>query len=294
MSAAIALLRRTWLYLWRLAVLAVEVFVPPPAGLRESKEASKRDDGGGGGAGAADDEFAHPCPICLDNEDDAYVNGHECGQCQACGQMYCGSCNVGILSRVENCPTCRAPLHVSDEESCRRVWRLVHNRSWGRHTLPAQNSLGNMHRKGAGVKQDRKGAVEWYKKAAAQGHAHAQTNLGVAHANGHGVKQNYTAAAAWFRLAAEQGSAKAQHNLGCAYFAGHGVPRDFAEASKWSQLAADQGHANALKTLDLLQQHSLSPTPPPGTVVKPGRVAVLLMIIGAATLISFKLMNLRV
>ena len=25
--------------------------------------------GGGGGAASDDDEFAHPCPICLDNED---------------------------------------------------------------------------------------------------------------------------------------------------------------------------------------------------------------------------------
>ena len=90
---------------------------------------------------------------------------------------------------------------------------------------------------------------------------------------------------------------------------------------KWLQLAAEQGHQGAREALDTMQQRNLFPTPPPGTVVtavlltsvpgskhnntpgivvtptdgavvKPGRVAVLLD--GAATPISFKLMNLRV
>ena len=83
------------------------------------------------------------------------------------------------------------------------------------------------------------------------------------------------------------------------------------------QLAADQGRENALINLDLMQQRNLFPTPPPGaavtailltsasgskhnntpgivftpadgTVITPGRVAVLLE--GAATPVSFKLM----
>ena len=64
----------------------------PPAGWREAKKAAESGGGGGGGGAAAaaggggggaagddDDEFAHPCPICLDNEDDAYVDGMRCG-----------------------------------------------------------------------------------------------------------------------------------------------------------------------------------------------------------------------
>ena len=105
------------------------------------------------------------------------------------------------------------------------------------------------------------------------------------------------------------------------YENGQGVPQDFAEALKWLQVAAEQGHEHVLINLDRLQQRNLIPTPPPGTavtailltsaagskhnntpgivvtptggtVVKPGRVVVLLE--GAATPISFKLMNLRV
>ena len=276
-----------------------QVFVPPPAGWREAKEAAERDSGGGGGAAAAggggvggaaaddDDEFAHPCPVCLDNEDDAYVDGEDCGQCTACGQMYCGGCKANVGATLK-CPTCRAPLRVSDEEIFRRLWKLVYDRSPGRHTPVAQCILGSMYREGKGVKQDYKEAIMLYRKAAEQGYAMF---------------------------------AASQNNLGYMYANGQGVPKDFAEALQWWQSAAEHGNESALKALNEMQQKNLIPTPPPGTtitaimltsaagrkhnntpgivviptegtVVKPGRVAVLLE--GAATPISFKLMNLRV
>ena len=169
--------------------------------------------------------------------------------------------------------------------------------------------------------QDYKQAVEWFRKAAAQGNADAQYNLGVMYSNGQGVKQDYKKAVEWFRKAAAQGNADAQYNLGVMYSNGQGGPHDFAEVLQWWQLAAEQGDDAALKALVEIQQENLIPTPPPGTAVtailltsaagskhnnkpgivvtplegtavKPGRVAVLLD--GAAAPISFKLMNLRV
>ena len=134
-----------------------QVFVPPPAGWREAKAAAERAGGGGGGGGGAaaaaggggggaaadDDDFAHPCPVCLDNEDDAYVDGQGCGMCFACGQLYCGGCNANVSATLK-CPTCRAPINVSDEEKFRRLWKLEHDRSPGRHTPVAQYNLGTM------------------------------------------------------------------------------------------------------------------------------------------------------
>ena len=35
-----------------------------------------------------DDEFAHVCPVCLGNENDAWVDGHWSGMCFVCGQMW--------------------------------------------------------------------------------------------------------------------------------------------------------------------------------------------------------------
>lgn len=53
--------------------------------------------------------------------------------------------------------------------------------------------------------QDYAKAVEWYEKAAAQGHAAAQSNLGVMYVNGRGVRQNKTTAKEWFGKACDNG-----------------------------------------------------------------------------------------
>eukprot|EP00729_Bicosta_minor_P018018 gene18018-biopygen22192 len=130
-----------------------QVFVPPPPGWRgaaaaEVEEASRV---GGAAVAAADggaaatvviddeDEIENPCPICFYNEDDATVDGNSAGMCPACGQFYCGACNAGgFADRSPNCPTCRAPFSVSHEEKLKRWWKLVHDRSPGRHTPVAQ------------------------------------------------------------------------------------------------------------------------------------------------------------
>ena len=197
--------------------------MPPPAGWREAREATERAGGGGGGGGAAaaaaaaagggggggaaagDAEFAHPCPICLDNEDDATVDGRGCWMCYACGQMYCGACKGGLVDRSPNCPTCRAPFAVSHEEEFKRLWKLVHDRSPGRHTPVAQNSLGTAYDTGDGIEQDYTEAVKWYRKAGEQGYAMAQYNLGAMYGFGLGVEQDHTEAVEWYRKAAEQG-----------------------------------------------------------------------------------------
>ena len=43
--------------------------------------------------------------------------------------------------------------------------------------MDAQNNLGAMYFTGEGVDRDEKKAVEWFKKAAAQGNEEAQANL---------------------------------------------------------------------------------------------------------------------
>jgi len=86
-------------------------------------------------------------------------------------------------------------------------------------------------------------AVEWYRKAAEQGHALGQTNLGLMYGNGHGVAQDYGKAVEWYRKAAEQGHALGQTNLGLMYGNGHGVAQDYGKAVEWYRKAAEQGHA---------------------------------------------------
>lgn len=50
--------------------------------------------------------FEHECPICMDNDDDAFVDGLGALPCASCGQMYCGGCREAVASgQVVNCPT---------------------------------------------------------------------------------------------------------------------------------------------------------------------------------------------
>ena len=102
----------------------------------------------------------------------------------------------------------------------------------------AQYNLGVIYKFGLGVPQDYAKALQWYRKAAAQGVAKAQFNLGLMYDNGLGVTQDYAEAVRWYRKAAEQGVAKAQFNLGLMYDNGLGVKQDYAKGAKWYRKAA--------------------------------------------------------
>ena len=106
----------------------------------------------------------------------------------------------------------------------------------------AQYNLGVCYYNGQGVIQDYKEAVKWYRKAAEQGYANAQNNLGGCYYNGWGVAQDYNEAVKWYKKAAEQGNAHAQNNLGVCYENGQGVTQDYNEAVKWYKKAAEQGY----------------------------------------------------
>ncbi len=103
----------------------------------------------------------------------------------------------------------------------------------------AQFQLGVSYANGQGVKQSSEEAVRWYRRAAEQGDAVAQFNLGVRYDNGQGVKQSYKEAARWYRRAAEQGHARAQSNLGVLYAGGQGVPTDVIRAYMWLTVAVE-------------------------------------------------------
>jgi TPR repeat protein len=92
--------------------------------------------------------------------------------------------------------------------------------------------VGACYDLGHGVAADPAVAVQWYRKAAEQGHANAQHNLGNLYEVAQGVSPDYalTAAATWYRRAAEQGYRPAQANLGALYYSGRGVRRDLMQA----------------------------------------------------------------
>jgi TPR repeat protein len=101
------------------------------------------------------------------------------------------------------------------------------------------------------VTNDSVEAVNWYRKAAAQGVAVAQYELGLCYSKGEGVTKDAVEAAKWYRKAAEQRFAPAQYKLGMCYYDGFGVIKDAVEAVKWSRKAAEQGFAEAQLELGL-------------------------------------------
>ena len=104
-----------------------------------------------------------------------------------------------------------------------------------------------------GLPQDDEKAVQYYRKAAEQGHVGAQYFLGThyslkathAKLNGDSQDYDYEIASIWYRKAAEQGHVDAQYSLGNLYELGNGVSQDYNEAAVWYRKAAEQGYVDA-------------------------------------------------
>ena len=69
-----------------------------------------------------------------------------------------------------------------------------------------------------------------------------------------GLPQSDALAMEWWRKAADQGHADAQHNIGASYAYGHGVPQDFPEALRWFRKAHAQGFEQAAGAIEQVLQ----------------------------------------
>jgi len=117
--------------------------------------------------------------------------------------------------------------------------------------VAAQCALGQKYEFGAGdLKEDKRLAARWYKRAAASNVALAQGSLGVFCGHGlGGVPVDRAETIRLYTLAAAQGHANTQHNLAVCYRDALGVPVNVAEYVRLSRLAAEQGHASAQSNL---------------------------------------------
>ena len=123
----------------------------------------------------------------------------------------------------------------------------------------AQYCLGRMYDDGLVVpmgktQRSQAQAVEWYGKAAAQGHADAQFCLAAWIWPAKHSPQEFAESAPWLNKAAMQGHARAQFDLGRAYFNGQCVPKDLVQAFAWYSKAALQGYARAQRALGNMYQ----------------------------------------
>jgi TPR repeat protein len=76
--------------------------------------------------------------------------------------------------------------------------------------------------------------------------------MGVRYHNGEDVPRDDVQAMQWFQRAADQGHVMAQGALGAYYFAARGVPKDLSKAYFWSVIAMAQGDEISKGRLELL------------------------------------------
>ncbi len=117
--------------------------------------------------------------------------------------------------------------------------------------------MGTLYFGGVGVPKNDELAVQWFRKAADQGDAHAQSAIGFLYSSGKGMPKNDELAAQWFRKAADQGDAHAQSAMGFLYSSGKGVPKNDELAAQWYLKAADQGDAHARFTMGVFYSKGL-------------------------------------
>ncbi|MFZ5896275.1 MAG: tetratricopeptide repeat protein [Myxococcota bacterium] len=115
---------------------------------------------------------------------------------------------------------------------------------------PAQRALARLL-----APKDAAGAVEWFRKAAAQADADAEFDLGLHVERGNGTVKSDSIAAQHFERAAQLGLPAAERRLGKAYLEGRGVKKDPTEGLRWLARANDHGDdAAALELSRVYQQ----------------------------------------
>ena len=119
-------------------------------------------------------------------------------------------------------------------------------------SVRSMSYIAYMYDEGMGVPQDKTQAFQWYKKAAELGDADAQYWTAAMYEIGSGVEQNIEQAYYWYKKGADQGEQWCQYRVGLFYAKGKGVPQDYAQALSWYRKSAEQGHSDAQNSLGSL------------------------------------------
>jgi TPR repeat protein len=100
--------------------------------------------------------------------------------------------------------------------------------------------IGARHQKGNGMAKNDVAAMEWYQKAAAQGHPGAINNVGWMHGNGRaGGGENGEKASEMYLKAAQRGNDVSQNNIAMRLFDGSGIEQDREKAFMWHKRSAE-------------------------------------------------------
>lgn len=101
--------------------------------------------------------------------------------------------------------------------------------------------IGARYQKGNGLAKNDVAAMEWYQKAADQGHPGAVNNVGWMHGNGRaaGGDDNGAKASEMYLKAAQRGNDVSQNNIAMRMFSGQGIEQDKEKAFMWHKRSAE-------------------------------------------------------
>jgi TPR repeat protein len=105
---------------------------------------------------------------------------------------------------------------------------------------PAEFQMGQLYDFGFAVAPDDSQALAWYRRAAEHGSAEGQRSVGEFYRKGRSVVADAAEAVRWYRRGAEGDDLRAQYQLGQMYFTGTGITRDYVSAYVWFAIAASQ------------------------------------------------------
>jgi cell division septation protein DedD len=115
----------------------------------------------------------------------------------------------------------------------------------------AQFNMGQAYKLGRGVSPDLAAAIQWYRKAAAQGHMRAEDNLGLCLFQ----QGDRAAAMPYLERAAARGDSRAQYIFGTALFNGDLVEKDWVRAYALMTRASAAGLSQANTSLQQMNKY---------------------------------------
>lgn len=115
----------------------------------------------------------------------------------------------------------------------------------------AQFNMGQAYKLGRGVKADPAAAIDWYRKAAKQGHLRAEDNLGLLMFQ----QGDRTGALPHLQRAADRGEPRAQYIVGTALFNGDLMTKNWVRAYALMTRASESGLAQATASLRQMDKY---------------------------------------
>jgi cell division septation protein DedD len=115
----------------------------------------------------------------------------------------------------------------------------------------AQFNMGQAFKLGRGVKVDMAAAIDWYRKAAAQGHVRAEDNLGLLMFQ----QGDRASALPYLQRSATRGEPRAQYIVGTALFNGDLAPKNWPRAYALMTRASAAGLAQATASLKQMDKY---------------------------------------